>query len=136
MAGNDWNQSVIDEFRAKAGQGVDRFGDTLLLLHHTGARSGTERVSPLRFTRDGDRYVIVASKGGAPANPDWYHNLRAHPTATVEVGAEAFPVRAAEATGAERDRLFARHAEQFPAFRDYQQKTRRTIPVFVLDRIP
>ena len=136
MAGNDWNQSVIDEFRAKAGKGVARFGDTLLLLHHTGARSGAERVSPLRFTRDGDRYVIAASKGGAPANPDWYHNLRAHPAVTVEVGAEAFPVRAAEATGAERDRLYAQHAEQFPSFRDYQQKTRRTIPVFVLERIP
>src|SRR5262252_1889827 len=96
----NWNTAIMDEFHAKQGKGVGQFGDRLLLLTTTGARSGVKRTTPLMYHRDGERYVVVASKGGAPDNPAWYHNLKAHPVASVEVaaasGTETFQVRADE----------------------------------------
>ena len=130
---NDFNRAMIDEFRAKKGKGVGRFGDRLLLLTTTGAKSGTVRTTPIAYTRDGDRYVIVASKGGAPTNPAWYHNLRAHPEVTIEVGGDEVRVRARPVKNVERDRLYARHAEVLPMFREYPKKTSRVIPVVVLE---
>jgi len=130
----DFNAKVIDEFRANEGRVGGMFeGMPMLLLHHTGAKSGTERVNPLAYLRDDGRYVIIASKGGAPTNPDWYHNLKANPDVKVEVGTESFDATAGEATGEERERLFRAQAERFPQFDDYVQKAQgRTIPVFVL----
>jgi deazaflavin-dependent oxidoreductase (nitroreductase family) len=110
-------------------------GAPMLLLTSTGARSGQHRTTPLVHTRDGNRYVIIASKGGAPTHPAWYHNLVANPEATVEVGVESFPVRAAVATGDERQRLFDQQAALMPNFKEYQEKTTREIPVVVLERL-
>ena len=107
-------------------------GNPLLLLHHTGAKSGQERINPLAYQADQGRYVIFASKAGAPTNPDWYHNLKANPHATIEVGSETIPVVASEATGEERDRLYRTQAERIPSFADYEQKTDRVIPVVLL----
>jgi deazaflavin-dependent oxidoreductase (nitroreductase family) len=107
-------------------------GATLLLLHHVGARSGTDRVNPLVYNRDGDRYVVFASKAGAPTNPDWYHNLKANPNITIEVGTDTIPVVASEASGEERDRLFAAQVRRSPQFGEYQSKTDRAIPVILL----
>jgi deazaflavin-dependent oxidoreductase (nitroreductase family) len=130
---HDFNAETIEEFRANGGRVGGMFeGTPLLLLHHTGARSGKERVNPLAYNRDGDRYIIFASKGGAPSNPDWYHNLKAHPEITIEVGTETIPVTAGEAVGEERERLFRAQAERSPAFAEYQAKTDRVIPVIVL----
>ena len=131
------NQAVIDEFRANGGQMLTgtHAGRALLLLTTTGAKSGRPFTSPLAYTRDGDRYVVIASKGGAPTNPDWYHNLVANPEVTVEVGAETFRARAIPAEGEERDRLYAAQAAERPVFAEYQQKTTRRIPVIVLERI-
>ena len=129
----DLNARIIERFRANGGQvGAPFEKMSLLLLHHTGAKSGIERVNPLAYLRDGDRYVIFASKAGAPTNPDWYHNLRAHPDVTIEVGTDTLRAVAVEATGDERDRLFATQAERSPSFADYQRKTERRIPVIVL----
>jgi deazaflavin-dependent oxidoreductase (nitroreductase family) len=107
----------------------------VLLLTTTGAKSGRAITKPLVYTRDGDRIVVIASFAGGPKNPPWYHNLLANPEATVEVGSERFRVRAAVTTDEERQRLFNRQAEQMPIFADYQKKTTRQIPVFVLTRI-
>jgi deazaflavin-dependent oxidoreductase (nitroreductase family) len=104
----------------------------LLLLHHAGARSGKSRINPLVYLRDGSRYVIFASKGGAPNNPDWYHNVKANPEVTIEVGTDTIPVTAAEAASAERDRLFSAQVERSPAFGDYQSGIERVIPVITL----
>jgi deazaflavin-dependent oxidoreductase (nitroreductase family) len=132
-APNDFNAQIIEEFHANEGRVGGRFeGSTLLLLHHVGARTGKRRINPLAYDRDGDRYVIFASKAGAPTNPDWYHNLKAHPDVTIEVGTDTIDVVAAEAVGEERERLFGRQAERSPAFADYQEKTDRLIPVMVL----
>ena len=132
----DWNKNMIDEFRAKGGKGIGHFGDKLLLLTARGAKSGQVRTTPLVYHRDGDRYVIAASMGGAPRNPAWYHNLVKHPEAEVEVGSEKFKVRAKPiARGPERDRLYEAHGESFAAFRDYPKKTTRIIPIVVLERI-
>jgi len=129
----DFNASVIAEFRANDGRVGGMFEDMpLLLLHHTGAKSGTERVNPLAYLLDDGRYVIIASKGGAPTNPDWYHNLKANPRAKIEVGADTFDVVASEASGEERDRLYRAQAERLPQFADYEAGTARTIPVIVL----
>jgi deazaflavin-dependent oxidoreductase (nitroreductase family) len=136
MAAGDWNTGIIEEFRANEGRVGGPFANmTLLLLHHTGAKSGTERVSPVAYRTDGDRYVIFATKGGSPTNPDWYHNLRAHPDATVEIGTDTFPVRARVAEGDERERLWTLQKEEFPGFAAYEQKTTRQIPVIVLERV-
>lgn len=132
---NDWNRKVIEEFRANAGKVGGYFeGAPMVLVHHLGARTGTERVSPLVYLPDGDDLVIAATKGGHPANPDWYHNLKAHPDVTVEVGTQSFPVHAVEATGPERDDLWRRLVELRPGFADYEKKTDRVFPMFRLKR--
>ena len=133
MSFNDYNQRIIDEFRANSGRPPSWTGTSpLLLVHHRGAKSGTERVNPVAYLDDGGRYVIFASKAGAPSNPDWYHNLKAHPDTKIEVGDDTIEVTVSEAQGEERDRLFATQAEQSPQFGDYQDKTDRLIPVLVL----
>ena len=130
---NDWNKGIIDEFRANAGKVGGPFaGATLLLLHTVGAKSGKPHVNPVAYVRDGDRLVIIASKGGAPTNPDWYHNLVAHPLVTVEVGTELLKVRAAVAAEPERTRLYAKMVAMMPGFADYERKTTRVIPVIIL----
>jgi deazaflavin-dependent oxidoreductase (nitroreductase family) len=129
----DFNQRMIEEFRANAGAPPSWTGSSpLLLLHHRGAKTGTPRVNPVAYLADGDRYLVFASKAGAPTNPDWYHNLMAHPETTIEVGSETIPVNAQELTGEERDRFFAAQAELSPQFAEYQQKTDRVIPVVAL----
>lgn len=129
----DFNAQIIEEFRANRGRVGGMFeGTPLLLLHHIGAKSGKSRINPVTYLREGDRYVIFASKAGASTNPDWYHNLKAHPEITVEVGTETVDVVASEATGEERDRLFRAQAERSPQFADYQAKTDRVIPVVIL----
>jgi deazaflavin-dependent oxidoreductase (nitroreductase family) len=107
----------------------------LLLLTTIGAKSGQARVNPAAYTTDGDRLIIIASKGGAPTNPDWYYNLKANPIVTIELGREQFQARAVVAEGAERDRLFTQMAEVMPGFADYQRNTDRQIPVIVLERM-
>ena len=130
-----FNQRIIDEFRANAGKvGAPFEGAPILLLHTRGAKSGAERINPLVYTKDGDAWVIAASMGGAPKNPDWYHNIVAHPEVTIEVGTETIDVTARVAEGAERDRLYAQHAAPMPVFLDYQKRTTRVIPVVVLTR--
>jgi deazaflavin-dependent oxidoreductase (nitroreductase family) len=129
----DYNAQIIDEFRAGGGRvGGVWEGTPLLLLHHTGARSGKDRLTPLGYLDDAGRYVVIASNGGAPGHPDWYHNLRAHPNVTIEVGIEAIGVTAYEATGEERERLFRTQAERFPQLAEYERKAPRVIPVIVL----
>ena len=133
---NDFNQKVISEFRANQGKVGGQFANRpLLLLTTTGAKSGRALTRPLAYTRDGDRLVVIASFGGGPKNPAWYHNLVANPEATVEVGSERFQVRATVASGEERQRLYDNQAKQIPAFAEYQKKTTRQIPVIVLTRI-
>jgi deazaflavin-dependent oxidoreductase (nitroreductase family) len=132
---SDWNAKIIDEFRANEGKVGGMFeGSPMLILHTIGARTGNERVTPLVYQADGERVVIFASKGGAPENPAWFHNLVAHPDVTVEIGTETVPVRARVAEGDERERLWARQKELMPGFGDYEAKTTRQIPVVVLDR--
>src|SRR5437870_4593844 len=131
-----FNQSVIEDFRAHHGQ-VTRgpfTGRSLLLLTTRGRKTGTERTNPLAYTRDGDHYVVVASKGGAPANPDWYRNVRAQPSVTVEVGPKRFQARAAIAKGGERWRLYDAHSGRMPGSKNCVRRTRREIPVIVLER--
>ncbi|MEA2523740.1 MAG: hypothetical protein QOF33_4854 [Thermomicrobiales bacterium] len=133
---NDFNSKLIEEYRANGGQvGGDFAGAPLLLLTTTGARSGQPRVAPLVYTKDGDRLVLIASKGGAPTNPDWYHNLVAHPEATVELGTESFGAKATIPEGEERDRLYDQMSSQMPGFAEYQRNTTRRIPVVVLERV-
>jgi deazaflavin-dependent oxidoreductase (nitroreductase family) len=135
MSGNtsDWNAQTIAEFRRNHGRVGGQFeGAPLLLLHHTGARSGKSRVNPMMYLRDGDRYLVFASKGGADTNPDWYYNLKAHPDAQIEVGDETIEVHATEITGPERDRFYSRQASLYPGFAGYQSRTKRTIPVIAL----
>jgi deazaflavin-dependent oxidoreductase (nitroreductase family) len=133
---NDRNKLVIDEFRANQGKVGGRFtGRTLLLLHTIGTKSGQERVNPLAYIRDGDRLVVIASKGGAPTNPDWYYNLVAHPLVTVELGSKKFQVRAKVAEEPERTRLYSKMAEMMPVFAEYQSRTTRVIPVIILRRL-
>jgi deazaflavin-dependent oxidoreductase (nitroreductase family) len=107
-------------------------GLPLLLLHHTGAKSGKSRINPLAYQSDDGRYVVFASKAGAPTNPDWYHNLKAHPNVVIEVGTDTLDAVASEAIGEERERLFQRQAELMPQFAEYDKKTERVIPVIVL----
>lgn len=129
----DFNAKIIEEFRTNEGRVGGGFaGMSLLLLHHVGARSGKDRVNPLAYLRDGERYVIFASKAGAPSDPGWYHNLKAQPKTTIEVGADTIDVLASEATGEERERLYRTQAERIPQFAEYEQKAGRVIPVIVL----
>lgn len=132
----DRNQRIIDEFRANEGRVGGYFeGASMLLLHTVGAKTGRPRVNPLVYLPDGDRFVIIASKGGAPTNPDWYHNLLAHPDVQIEVGTETIPVRAVEIQDErEREALYARQAERRPGFTEYLKKTSRRIPVIALER--
>jgi deazaflavin-dependent oxidoreductase (nitroreductase family) len=133
---NDFNQQVIKEFRANQGKvGGQLANMPVLLLTTTGAKSGQTITKPLVYSKDGEHIVVIASFAGGPKNPPWYHNLIANPEATVEVGSERFRVKAAATAGEERQRLFNRQAEQMPIFAEYQQKTTRQIPVFVLTRI-
>ena len=132
-----FNERVIDDFRAHKGQITSGpfTGRSLLLLTTKGAKSRNERTSPLAYSRDGDRLVVIASKGGAPTSPAWYHNLRTHSDVTVEVGPEKFSARAQVAGEPERRRLYDQHAAKMPAFAAYEKKTTRKIPVVVLRRI-
>ena len=132
-APKNYNQTVIETFRANNGNvnGPNR----LLLLTTTGAKSNQLHTTPIAYSTDGERLVILASKGGAPTNPDWYHNLLANSLVTVELGIEQFQARATVAEGQEHERLFAQHAALMPGFAEYQQKTTRQIPVIVLERV-
>ena len=133
---NDWNKATIAEFRANGGKVGGRFaGQPLALLHTSGAKSRQPRINPVACMKDGDQYVIIASKGGAPNNPDWYYNLVANPLVTVEYGTETFEARATIAAEPERTRLYNRMAAERPTFAEYQRKTTRTIPVIILTRV-
>jgi len=134
---NERNRAVIDEFRANGGIvsfSTHPAGDKLALLTTTGAKSGRQHVTPLAYHEDNGRIVIVASKGGAPEHPAWYHNLKANPTVTVEVGTEKYEAEASIAEGEERDRLYRQQASQFESFNDYEKRTTRKIPVITLAR--
>jgi deazaflavin-dependent oxidoreductase (nitroreductase family) len=129
----DFNAQIIDEFHANEGRVGGLFESlTLLLLHHTGAKSGQSRINPLAYQSDAGRYVIFASKAGAPSNPDWYYNLKAHPDVKIEVGTDTLDVVAEELTGEERDRIYRTQAERVPQFAEYEQKAGRVIPVIAL----
>jgi deazaflavin-dependent oxidoreductase (nitroreductase family) len=129
----DFNAQIIEEFRANQGRVGGMFdGMPLLLLHHVGAKSGKDRINPLACQIDGARFVVFASKGGAPTNPDWYHNLKAQPNVTIEVGTDTIDVVASEAAGEERERLFRAQAERVPQFAEYEKQAERVIPVIVL----
>lgn len=134
---SDHNQAIIDEFRANAGKVGGNFeGFPLVLIHHKGARSGTDRVNPVAYQRLSDDSVAVfASKGGAPKNPDWYYNLVAHPDVSVEIGSERYDVKARVATGDERRRIWEAQKQAHPQFAEYEVRAgEREIPVVVLDR--
>jgi deazaflavin-dependent oxidoreductase (nitroreductase family) len=141
MKATPFNQKTIDEFHAKRGRGVGMWGDHVALLTAKGARSGEAITTPLVCGRDGDDYVIVASKGGAPTNPAWFGNLKANPEVEVEVasdeGTEKFTARARVVEDrAERDRLFKEMCKIWPSYADYEKRTERLIPVVVLERQP
>ena len=131
------NEVVIAEYRATGGNLTNAFvGTPILLLTHRGARSGTAYTSPLASTSAGADYVVIGSMGAAPADPQWYRNLVAHPDVTIEVGADTIAVRARVAEGDERERLFRAQADEIPNFDDYQARTTRQIPVVVLEPQP
>jgi deazaflavin-dependent oxidoreductase (nitroreductase family) len=131
----DFNSKLIADLRANNGRATSGpfSGGSLLILTSTGARSGETRVNPLAYTRDGDNYVIIASKGGAPTHPSWYHNVVANPDVKVEVLGETIPARARVADGDEHQRLYDAQARVMPGFAEYQKKTTRKIPVVVLE---
>lgn len=134
---SDRNQPIIDEFRANNGKVAGYFtGANMLLLHTVGARSGQARTNPVVYVTDGDRLVIVASKGGSDSNPDWYYNLLANPIVTVELGNEQFQARAIPVTEEpERSRLYAKMVEHRQGFADYEKRTNRKIPAIILERL-
>jgi deazaflavin-dependent oxidoreductase (nitroreductase family) len=133
---NNWNQKIMDEFRANAGKVGGPFeGKSLLLLHTIGAKSGKEHVNPVACVTDGGHLVIIASKGGAPNNPDWYYNILAYPQVTVETGTEQFKAKAEVTTEPERTRLYEKMTAMMPGFAEYVQKTTRVIPVVKLTRV-
>jgi deazaflavin-dependent oxidoreductase (nitroreductase family) len=135
---NEFNQAIIDEFRANGGKVGGGFeGAPMVLLHHTGAKSGAERVAPLVYRSEGDAIVVFGSKGGAPSHPHWYRNLVANPETTVEIGTETIKVRARVAEGAERDRIWSAQKQAMPGFAEYEAKIAgtREIPVIVLERV-
>ena len=132
---NEFNRGVIAEFRANEGKVGGPFaGAPMILVTHKGAKSGKEYTTPLVYSKDGDAVVIIASKAGAPDDPQWYRNMVANPGVTVEIGTESYAAVAREAKGDERDRLYAAQAAMMPNFDEYAAKTTRTIPVIVLDR--
>jgi deazaflavin-dependent oxidoreductase (nitroreductase family) len=130
---NDWNNKIIAEFRANDGRVGGPFeGAPVLLLHTTGAKSGQERVNPMMYQQVGDDVAVFASKAGAPTNPDWYHNLVAHPGVQAEIGTQTLPFTARVATGDEREQIWSKQKTDYPGFADYEQKTTRQIPVIIL----
>ena len=133
---HEFNRGIIDEFRANEGTVTGMFaGAPMILITHSGAKSGAERTSPLVYTRDGDRVVIIASMGGAPTSPAWFHNIKANPQVGVEIGNESYTADAEVLTeGPERQRLFDQQAALMPNFKEYQEKTDRVIPVVVLTK--
>ncbi len=132
---DDLNQQVITEFRANGGKvGGRHTGAPILLLHSTGARTGQTRVNPVMFQAVGDSFAIFATKGGAPTNPDWYHNLVANPRATVEIGTETIEVTARTARSDEREPIWTCQKERYPVFAEYERRTSRQIPVMILER--
>ncbi len=132
---NDFNTAIIEEFRANAGKVGGNFeGAPILLLHTTGAKSGQERVNPMMYRQAGDDIAVFASKAGAPTNPDWYHNLVAHPDVTAEVGTQTLSYVAREAKGDERTAIWEAQKKEYPGFAEYEEKTTRQIPVVVLSR--
>ncbi|MFC7340021.1 nitroreductase family deazaflavin-dependent oxidoreductase [Saccharopolyspora griseoalba] len=136
---SEWNDKVVEEFRANGGRVGGPFeGAPMVLVHHVGRKSGVERVNPMMYLPGDDpgTIYVFASKAGAPTNPDWYHNLVAAGRARVEVGDEAYDVRVTELTGYERDRVYAEQARRYPGFAEYEEKAegRRTIPVLALRR--
>jgi len=132
----DWNDKIIAEFRANAGKVGGPFeGATLLILHTTGAKSGEARESPLLYREHDGKLVLFASYAGAPVNPAWFHNLVAHPEATVEIGTETRAVRARVAESEERDRIWEWNKVDYPTFAGYEAKTDRTIPVVILESV-
>jgi deazaflavin-dependent oxidoreductase (nitroreductase family) len=136
-APSGWNDQIIAEFRANGGDVSSRgFGRNLILVHHLGAKSGTERVAPVMgIHTDADTWLIAASKAGAPENPSWYHNLLAHPDVLIETPDDGtVSVRAEELTGPYRDEAWTRFTAKSPGFLTYEQKTMRTIPVLALRR--
>ena len=133
---NEWNKAIIAEFRANDGEVGGQFaGMPLILLHTTGAKSGLERVNPTAYLVDDDRLVIIASKAGAPTNPDWYYNLVANSEVIVEVGTETFSALATVAEEPERTELYGNMAAKNPGFAEYEQNTTRVIPVVTLTRL-
>ena len=133
---SDWNKQIIEEFRANEGKVGGHFANnTLLLLHPTGAKSGKERVNPLATFEDDDRLVIVASKGGAPSNPDWYYNIVAKPVIEVEYGTEKFQAKATVTSEPERTELYEKMVSRMAGFATYKEKTTRVIPVVTLTRL-
>jgi deazaflavin-dependent oxidoreductase (nitroreductase family) len=131
---SDWNSGIIEEFRTNEGKVGGRFeGAPMLLLHHKGAKTGTERVNPMVFQKVDNGYAVFASKGGAPTNPAWYHNLVANPDVEVEIGTDTIPVRARVAEGDERERIWTKQKERMPGFADYERNTTRQIPVVILE---
>src|ERR1700730_17977219 len=133
----DFNRKLINDLRSNGGKATSGpfLGRDLVILTTTGAKTGEVRETPIVYSRDGDNYVIVASKGGAPTNPAWYHNLVAHPEVTVEIGGEKFRARAQVVDGDEYERLYQQHAGIYPGFNEYRQRTTRKIPVIVLERL-
>lgn len=132
---SDWNTKIIEEFRANQGKVGGQFeGAPMILVHHVGRTSGIERVNPLVYFPDGDSMVIVASAGGAPRHPDWYHNLAAVSRTQVEVGTETFPVQVSEVDGPDRDELWQHVKSVMPGFAEYEKTANRTIPLLRLTR--
>jgi deazaflavin-dependent oxidoreductase (nitroreductase family) len=133
---SDWNAKIIDEFRANDGKVGGPFeGANVLLLHTRGAKTGRERVNPVAYQPVGDALAIFASKGGAPTNPDWYHNLTANPDVKVEVGTETIDAKARVLEGEEREPIWTKQKQLMPGFAEYEQKTSRQIPVVLLERV-
>jgi deazaflavin-dependent oxidoreductase (nitroreductase family) len=136
MAFADFNQKIIDEFRANDGRVGGQFeGAPVLLLHHAGAKSGQQRVNPVMYQSVGDSFAVFASKAGGPTNPDWYHDLLANPRTTVEVGTASIPVVARVAGDDEREPIWDNQKREYPGFQEYEEKTTRKIPVVILERI-
>jgi deazaflavin-dependent oxidoreductase (nitroreductase family) len=135
-AADEFNEKIIDEFRANGGKVGGPFeGASLLLLHTTGAKTGRTRVKPLVYRRDGDQLVVFGTKGGSPTHPEWFYNVRVNPRVTVEVGSDRFEADARVALPDERDRIWRLQTQDVPVFADYEKKTDRTIPVVILERV-
>ncbi|WP_309501145.1 nitroreductase family deazaflavin-dependent oxidoreductase [Saccharopolyspora gloriosae] len=130
----DWNTRIINEFRANGGRVGGQFdGAPMVLVHHVGAKSATQRVNPMMYQKVGDAYAVFASAAGADKNPDWYHNLLAHPDTEIEVGTDTVAVRARDLPAEERDPIWERQKRDYPGFAGYEAKTSRVIPVVLLE---